>query len=378
MPEKLAQLMRDEADAMRVPAPTPETILRAGRGVRRRRQLLQATGTLAVLGAVVAAGLTVIPRNSTELTAQQRFDRAAPAAAYSEYGAFSAGKVVYVGNHRVKFDQLIKAIYYTSEGVLVRAGRSAATDSAGPSRYTLIRPDGSVTNVALRMGDRVAGTDPDSPNVAYAAPTGDPERWDMVVMNVVTGKQVASTTVTGKFTWGGWEAPPMDLQGSRMWAHFDDGWLEYDWHTGATRMVPGTNRTFETAHGRYVVQNRTQWTVHDFVSGDQVSQLRVTPDTYGFFSPDGRYLRFSDQMAVIGEDATKAPRPKFFDVTTGRTHSISRVAEQYGWTPDGKTLVVDARKDSVTVCNPGSGSCETVHLAIADRAVKLGGEPYES
>jgi hypothetical protein len=105
----------------------------------------------------------------------------------------------------------------------------------------------------------------------------------------------------------------------------------------------------------------------------------MTKDDYGFFSPDGRYLRTFDQMAgVLRDENEPPPAPTVFDVESGTSHELERSAESYGWTPDGKVLIVDARRDALTTCDAASGSCATVHLAIENHAVKLGGVSYES
>ena len=380
MTEQITSLLREESRALTVPEPDTGAILRAGRRRRRLRSVGPVAVTLVVVGVLVAASLVLRPgAKERGLTPQQRFDAASPTVAYDGYGAFSSGNVVYVGNHRVKFEDRIKALYYTSAGVLVRAGRSQYTDSSGPSRYTLIRPDGKISSVPLKMGDRVPGTDIDSPNVAYAAPTADPKRWDLVVTDVTTGREVARTTVTGKFTWGGWEAPPVALHGDRIWAHFDNGWLEYDLSTRASRMVPGTEHVYETAHGRYAAVGPKAWTMREVESGAVISKLPMTKDDYGFLSPDGRYLRTFDQMSgMLADENEKPPAPTLFDVDSGTPHKLSRSADQYGWTPDGKVLIVEASRDALTTCDAVSGSCETVKLPIENHAVKLGGNSYES
>lgn len=304
---------------------------------------------------------------------------AAPAPAYDTYGAFSTGRTVYIGNHQVTFDEKIKAMYYTSEGVLVRMGKVDYTDAAGPSHYTLIRPDGSHTSIDLQMGDRVVATDPDSPNVAYAEPTGD--RWSFVVVNLVTGKEVARTTVDGAFTWGGWEAPPVTMAGHRMWALFDAGWMEFDWDSGATRMVPGTKGdSLYMAHGRYVEydeQTPKEWIVKDFVTGGIVRRIPITASDFGALSPDGRYARFINGMNLMNGEPTPDP-VRFVTVDTGKTLELPEGVD-YGWTPGGNAFAVDAKNDRLTVCDPGTGKCDRIDLEISDSGkVKLGGLPYES
>jgi hypothetical protein len=390
-------VMRDEAARLR------STVLDAARStpdgsyaavlprIRRRRTLARLTAAAAVL-AVVGAGLSLtLGGTAPASAAQERFTNAAAAPAYDTYGAFSTGKTVYIGNHQVTFDEKIKSMYYTSEGVLVRMGRVDYTDDDGPSHYSLIRPDGSHTSIDLRMGDRVVATDPGSPNVAYAEPTD--KRWSFVVINLVTGDEVARTTVDSAFTWGGWEAPPVTMAGHRMWALFDAGWMEYDWKSGKTRFVPGTrNAPLEAAHGRFFQpadRPATGWVLRDFVSGEtlQTVPLReMRDDDMGMvpsptLSPDGQFIRIDDTYTSYDDkdNLLHGPGPfQFVDVDSGEVVDLDR-SGPLGWTPGGNTLEVDAKNDRLTVCYPTTGTCDRIDLPISGSGkVKLGGASYES
>jgi hypothetical protein len=369
--------------------PRPIVVARIPR--RRRRTLIRVVVAAAVLG-VVATGLTItLDGGSPASAAQERFVRAAAAPAYDTYGAFSSGRTVYIGNHHVTFDEKIKAMYYTSEGVLVRMGKVAYTDAKGPSHYVLIRPDGSHTSIDLRMGDRVVATDPDSPDVAYAEPTGD--RWSFVVVNLVTGKEVARTTVSGAFTWGGWEAPPVTMAGHRMWALFDAGWMEYDWESGRTRLVPGTRHAIlEAAHGVFLQappRGQARWGVRDFGTGRTLRTVRVRaedPDDLDpvpspVISPDGRFLRLATHYTGFDEHdrLIQPPGPyRFVSIDTGAVVDLKQDGP-LGWTPGGNTLQVDAKADRLTVCSPPTGRCDHIDLPISGSGkVKLGANSYES
>jgi hypothetical protein len=353
--------------------------------IRRPRTLLRVAVAAAAL-AVVATGVSLTLEGGRPASAaQQRFVGAAPAPAYETYGAFSSGSTVYIGNHQVTFDEKIKSLYYTSEGVLVRTGRVAYLDDSGASHYELIRPDGSHTGIDLRMGDRVVATDPQSPNVAYLEPTGD--RWSFVVIDLVTGSEVARKTVGGAFTWGGWEAPPVTMAGTRVWGLFDAGWVEYDWKTDATRTIPGTEgASLDAAHGRFALYNdvdRRDWEIKDFLTSDTV---RTIPSrdirNGGSFSPDGRFVRLSGSWGAYDGDSGKLverPGPsRFLSIATGEIVSIPG-RHFYGWTPGGNTLSVDAKNDRLTVCSPSTGKCDRIDLPISGNGkVKLGGTSYES
>ena len=388
---------RDEASRLRsnvltaAMSETGSTYVAVLPRVRRRRTLARLTAAAAVL-AVVGGGLSLtLGGSSPASAAQERFTSAAAAPAYDTYGAFSSGTTVYIGNHQVTFDEKIKAMYYTSEGVLVRMGNVDYTDDSGPSHYTLIRPDGSHTSVDLRMGDRVVATDPGSPNVAYAEPTGN--RWSFVVVNLVTGKEVARTTVDGPFTWGGWEAPPVTMTGHRMWALFDTGWMEYDWETGATRMIPGTKgAVLEASHGHFLQptnRDETHWVLRDFASGKTLQTMKLIPaadDDMGLvpapkLSPDGRFIRLDSHYTGYDDKGNliQGPGPfQFIEIDSGKIVDLDR-SGAVGWTPGGNTLEVDAKHDRLTVCYPATGTCDRIELPISGEGkVKLGGLPYES
>jgi hypothetical protein len=385
MTERLSTLLASEAESVEVPEARPDLIIRRARATRLRRRATRGVVGLAA-AAIVAAGVGLVNVDNdrgTPASAQARFENAAAAPAYGTYGAFAAGSTVYIGNHKVQFDEKIKSIYYTSEGILVRMGKKAYLDEPGPSHYTLIHPDGSTKKIDLRMGDRVPATDPQSPNVAYLEPTG--ARWSFVVVDLRTGREIARQTVTGSFTWGGWEAPPATMAGDRVWGLFDEGWREFDWRSGETRLVPGTRgAAFETAHGRYIAQPGPQglkWDVVDFASGATVRTVSVKRggDYFPTFSPDGHYLRISGYVTYNEKGGlAMAPAPsEFLDLETGRTQTLAG-HDLYGWTPDGNTLSVDAKKDRITVCDPSDGSCDKIDLEIGAGAIKLGGALYES
>jgi hypothetical protein len=385
MVERLSTLLHEEATATPVPLADVDRIMRSGRRFRRRRRLTEGVAVAATVGAVVTVGMAVVTDSAGTPEVRETFQAASATAAFEDYGAFSIGSTVYVGNQEVSFDQKIKALYYTSEGVLVRMGAKAETDTGGKSLYVLVAPDGSTRAIDLHMGDRVPGTDPGSPYVAYAAPNGD--RWDLVALDLRTGEEAARVTVQGKFTWGGWEAPPVTTAGTRMWALFDDGWREFDWSNGTTRLVPGTaNAPLDAAHGRYALHDdgrQIDWLVKDFATGSLVATVPMDPaNNVGSLSPDGRFVRLDGGASAVWDGETgkliEPPAPsRFYSVASGKIVSLpARVF--YGWTPDGHTLSVDSERDQVTVCDPATGDCDRIDLKIGSGKVKLGGLSYES
>ncbi len=222
MTERLSTLLHEEATDLDIPVPEVPVVLHRGRGLRRRRRVTTATAVAAVLvliGGGIATALTI--------SGTDRAQDPLPTGSFGSTGAFSVGQRLYLGGREIAWDEPIKALYYTSAGVVVRSGEEEFTDSAGPSHYTLVAPDGEQTPVEINAGDRILGFEPDSTHVAYAEPDG--KAWDVVVQDVVTGEELSRSSVTGTFTWGGWEAPPVALDGDWVWVHFDDGWLEVGW-----------------------------------------------------------------------------------------------------------------------------------------------------
>jgi hypothetical protein len=398
MTERLTALLHHEADNEVVPIPDTGGILARARGMRRRRRVGEATAAVVVCSVLAAIGLLgVRPHSSSD--AQERYAAATAEKAYRAYGAFAVGPTVYIGNHEVNFQDKIKSLYYTSLGVVVRHGDQASTDAPGPSRYELIRPDGTHTDLDLQLGDRIPGTSPDSPYFTFARPAGGEARpasettaWQLVAVDLRTGKEVAVKQITGAFTWGGWAAPPVATDGERMWALLDAGWVEFDWSTGTTHLVAGTrNDPVYAGGGHYVVQTDAQtanggdastWEIRSFYD----PQMSFPVDLRGrvaWLSPDGQVVRVDKAMASFGQDGKVLDYPgpsQFIDLATGKSISIPG-KRFYGWTPDGDAFSVDPQQNEITVCNTRTGACEAIHRDIRDGnpgRLKLGGALYES
>lgn len=372
MTETLKELLHDEATRVDVPPLHTDALMQRGRVIRRRRR---AVVGLAALGLLAAAGggtaVTVAALRSSEDAVTFSSTR------YQEEGALSVDAELYVAGEHVPFDESVKSFLYTSVGTVVRSGTSPWTDDADVDHYTLVRPDGSRRQVDLTTNDRVVSTEPDSTHLAYADPNGD--RWDLVVMDLETGKELARTTVTGTFTWGGWEAPPVALDGDLVWVHFDSGWTELDWRTGAVREVPGTQRVYEVANGRYAVQRADGWwAVRSMETGEQLARLHLPELWYGMFSPDGSRVKFFDQEAgAPGND--DGPPAFVYDLETGKRTPLTGMPWDYGWTPDGDLLTIE--DGDVRTCAVPGGTCLPTGLSLdvgKDSVVKLGGNAYES
>ena len=212
----------------------------------------------------------------------------------------------------------------------------------------------------ITLPDRVVGTEPDSTHLAYAEPNGD--RWDVVVIDVTDSRELARTTAIGG-NWGGWEAPRTVLDGSLVWTHVDDGWVEVNWETGEQRQLPGTAEgVYELAGGRYAVQGKQLWTVRSTSDGALLQTIATTPDTYAFFSPDGRYLRFWDQSSPYDQE------PFLLDVETGERVDLPREMRlaTFQWAPNGELIVIHEKSRTVETCEPASAQCRPVDMSLAD------------
>jgi hypothetical protein len=367
MSERFSAVLHDEARAIAVPPPPTGAVLARARLARRRRRTTVAASAAFTVAAVT--GGTFLVSSQLDRSDEVTFS----VDSYREQGALAVDGKLYVAGRRVPFERAVKSFSYTADGVVVRSGTSPWTDDADVDHYTLVKADGSRTELDLETNDRVVATEPDSNRLAYAEPTSD-GRWAVVVTDLDTGADLSRTVLGGRFTWGGWEAPPVALDGDLVWVHFDGGWSEVDWRTGEVRQVPDTRNVFEIANGRYASVLDGQWTIRSIQDGSTVSVIDVGNNGYGFFSPDGRYLRFFDQRAFNG----KGWEPFFYDADTAQRAPVPPERD-LGWTPDGDVLALGA-DGNVRICQVG-GDCQPSGLTVEvkkDSVVKLGGNDYES
>jgi hypothetical protein len=327
---------------------------------------------LAVLGVVGTGSVIAADQRSDDSPNVVELDPAV--AAYVHGGAYAVGSTIHFGDtddYSVTLPEKVKSLYYTSVGVVVRTGNNAGSDDPGPSHYTLVTPSGDVSQLDLDLGDRVPSTDPTSPYLAYGDADGD--GWAVVLRNVETDTVAARVPVPGDFTWGGWRAPPVALSGDRIYVVMDDATYAVDWSSGDATSIdrlPGASYP-DISGGHAATSTKTETTVFDVATGEDLLTIPHTGYGYVTFSPDGRYL-----MSVV--DATvSGPEPfDVYDVSTGDHATIDQASWDFGWTPDGHLLKVQG--DQVTTCEPISGDCDTVDVDNGPGEVKLGGQTYES
>jgi hypothetical protein len=298
-------------------------------------------------------------------------DPARAAEAFASEGAFALGRDLYIGDQHLRWPESVKAIYYTSAGIVVRSGGSSDTNE-GESHYELVTPTGERTriNVDVGVGDRIAGFEPDSSRFAYA--TQDDGRLEVVVRDVVADRELARVTVLDHPVETGWEAPPASIDGDLVWVRTDPGWTEVNWRTGEVRRVPGTEDTYELQNGRYAVQRGEVWEVRAMADRSLVGEVHLNKGWYAFFSPDGSLMR-SFPNDTRSHDET--PPAWVHDVASGIRFKHAGAGYDIGWTPDGHLMVLDGHE--VRTCEPMAELC-TVRAFDGDGTVRLGGSPYES
>ena len=201
---------------------------------------------------------------------------------------FSVGTTVYLdGGSRTATidDKAIKSMYYTSAGVVVRHGNNNYSDGGGPMRFSLVAPDGTVRPLDVTFEETVPSTDPDEPYLAYADEVDDVVQ--VVVLDVRDGSEAARVPVPDAKTWGGWEAPPVSLDGDLVYVGTDDVQRVVDWRTGEVSTTDAVGPGYPTVRdGHAVTYDGRSSSVVDVSDGSVI----VTADKNEFLmmSPDGQ------------------------------------------------------------------------------------------
>jgi hypothetical protein len=354
MPDRLTALLQEQADNVPVPIAPAGDVIALGRSRRRRRRAACIAVGLSTLVTAVAIAAVAVPTGNSDNVLEP-----ADVIGLNEWGAVAVGRDVYVGDAHVRWDEDITAMYYTSEGVVVRSN----------GEYSMIRADGETSAISIDIPDRIPGFEPDSTRFAYALESGS--ALEIVVHDAATDKELARVAVPKSATWGGWEAPSVAIDGGVVWMHLDSGWVEADWHTGKYRQVPGTRRTHELANGRYAVQSGDTWSIRDMADSSVVGTVDLRRGWYAFFSPDGRFLRSFPNMTVPEKWS-----PEIHDPAAGTKVVLDDPGDDFGWTPEGDLLVVG--EDQLRVCSATSGKCRTRAFDRGHGDLRIGGNPYES
>ncbi|WP_299051962.1 hypothetical protein [uncultured Nocardioides sp.] len=367
MTEPLTRLLHRVGEDLDAPPPPATAVLERGRGLRRRRTAVLSAGVSVAVVAVLT-GAMLLPGGDTD----RAVDPVAPSGPTLDGVTFAVGNQVYLdgGEKVVEIDdRAVKSLYYSSAGVLVRHGNNTASDGGGPQRFTLIRPDGTLSPVSVETEENAHGVDPDQPYLAWTEVVES--GVEVVVHDVDTDTEVARLPVQGRFTWS---PPPVALDGDTVYVGGrpgnDPALLAVDWRTGE---VAESDRTayFPEPRKERTIEYDGRPAVVDLASGE-VLHTASSRDSFLTLSPDGRLVAESgfDERAFEDLDATVV------DLDSGAEFGMP--GSQVGWSTSGQPFVVGA--DEVTVCDGTSGDCltEELDLGRGQPQVQLGGRTYES
>lgn len=375
--------LRDEAQRLDTPDVDAAAVIGRGRRLRRRRrgaQGLVAAAVVGVLGLTYAGVGSIGDRDA----AAPGFTSSGAIAGAQEWAIASGSTVHLASGGTVTVPGKVKSLYYTSAGVLVRTGLTSSTDEA-ISNYWLVGRDGTVQDFRLSLGDRVPSTDPTLPYIAYAEAGADDEHWRVVLRDVRTGEVAHAVPVDGRFSWGGWVAPPVSLTGDHVLVGLDEATLDVDWRTSEVSQAEALPRsTMPTARaGRELVtrqdvvddQMRGSARVVDVETGETLLRLEYG-DMYPALSPDGRHvLVLPTRMCEQGGGCSfEEKTATVYDVDAGTQRQVDITGDAAGWTADGD--LVQYGDGEVTVCD--EKDCTSTPVDVDDKDLRVAGSLYES
>jgi hypothetical protein len=398
MTDRLSALLHDGADHVDVPRAPATQILSRGRSLRRRgRAVRMGIGVAAVLVAATSTAL-LLPDRAPE----DHVSVLAPAVPIDPDGwAVAQGSTIHLGSGATStVPGKVKALYYTSAGVMARTGRTSTTDAADSS-YFVLDGDGKVRDFALDLGDRKPGTDPSLPYLAYSVKGDDATHWELVLRDVRTGKVATRIPYEGAFTWGGWVAPPVALSGDYAYVGVDDATLAIAWRTGEVKPAAGLakSRMPTVAGGRQFVepvidydslsQEEMQaldsqpqtYRVLDAETGKELRKITFSGDVFPRLSSDGRHVLLSPMGycdSKTDECHYEKPTADVISVDTGASREFNGLTYGgYGWSPDGKLLLVSGTE--VRACDGDTGACKTTPVTIdGSGSFRISGNDNES
>jgi hypothetical protein len=296
-----------------------------------------------------------------------------PTGEAADLGAlFASGDTLYLdrGATRVRLSEVVQATYYSSAGVLLRTNETGASDGGAPFHFALVRPDQTVTTLALTLGEVVPSTDARLPYLAYAR-TDDGGGIQVVVHDLSTDQELASVDVPGLEWSGGWEAPPVSLDGDFVYVAGDEVTTVVNWRTGEVGTTDRVQPGWPLAGGRAMVKTGGTLEVVDIATGVALVRLTDFDAPWGSISPDGRWAMLYDQMTEDQFDV--------YDLERGTHVTIDGPPWDYGWTAGGDLYGVVG--SALRECESGTGRCTEHALpdgtTLGDQVV-LGGKTYES
>ena len=398
MTDQLLDHLRRHAADETVPELDLEDVIGRGRRLRRRRSVARRSFVTLVLGAVVGSIVLVGVRgeNSPDvgLTVTSRLDESDTrlvSAAYRTGGAFSRGDTLWFSDpdYSVDLGVTIQLMYYTADGVIA----GVTDDDAGTARrgYVYVGTDGTVRRLHL-PGKVVPGADAQADRFAYVTKRGPGYR--IHVVQASTGQELTTRDFEARYTWAGWDVPPVGLTGDYVVVGVDGAQRVINWRTGRrVADVPGVQ--LPSTGGGHALGSDLGWTTYRV--GDS-ARLRSTKDLAVYsptdedlppwanneLSPDGRYVQTTNTFVSYDEkkrfvgvtDAATGrtisdPRVYVTEVATGHRISLPGHAQTYGWTPDGRLIRVEG--STITTCDAGSGDCTSRRIEVGPGTIRMAG-----
>jgi hypothetical protein len=377
MTERLSQLLHDEAAHLTTPPPDPAATLIEGRRLRRRQRITAGVAAAAVAAVVVTTAgfvaMSGIGDSSREVAP------AGPAQAEQAPAAYGVGSEVHVGDTVATVPDTVHSLHYTSLGVLVRSNpNDGASDGSGPESLTLVRWDGSTTDLGTIPEGVGPATDPEQDVYALAEARGD--GFVAVVRDAATGEVVDEVPLPD-LPPSYWEVPPLALDDDTLYVGYRKETVAVDLTTDEVTTVDGLSGGIpDVTAGRSVTGNEGSMEVLDVATGETLLTVELEGYAFGSLSPDGRFLRVTQEEGIDAEGNFVEPKDVItvYDVATGAEQEFEG-AYSWGWTADGGLF--QAAGDTLRTCEVASGTCEQQPISPAlprQAELRFGGQVYES
>jgi hypothetical protein len=393
--DALEDALRFKAEHTEIPPLDIDDVLAHG---RRRRSIRRRAATVAgVTGAAVVAVVAVASwlggTGDAESTAEVDDEVAASPrgdpslALYTQIGPYVTGRTLHVGDATVTLDPGLSGLYPTRIGAVVKldsedvdgaSGAGGSRDAGGPgdaggsgdgasigSRVVFVGTDGETRELGTTGFDTVIGTDPATTFVAFSQPAQGARRsYDVVVVDVRDGSEVARTTFTGR-PWAGWDTPATSLAGDTVYLQAQKGWLSWEFRAGDEVVPIGYEPGSEVAGG-VLATGSLERPVRFIRLGD--GEVLSTYDArheeeWIELSHDGSHGIIYNVMAM--------PDWLVIDTTTGDVTTLPPVDSSLRavtWAPTGDLVLwsgVEEHSD-VRTCSPETGQCDQVDGVVLD------------
>jgi hypothetical protein len=365
MNDRIHDLLVREADGLDIPAPPTRAILAAYKTARRRRRVITGLGAVAavtVLG--VAANFAAGALTSDDASGQF----AGTGGARGEEVAYAqiAGYLDTEGRfHEINVPaegiSKVWSLSYSSEGLVATHENEDAFMA-----YSLVAPDGSVTETAIDPVKDGAGSasDPDEPYLAVVRMRQG--KVTVVVHDLAADREVAHVAVA-ESAYPGEKYHQFQVSYSDGQVYVrelggDSGtngpWYVVDWRSGDVRQAPELADAISVEGGRAVLAPGGDETaprqIVDLVSGDsvlEISRHSVPVDVQ--LAPDGRH-------ALVKTWLDEGIEVEMHVLATGERHRLPELSSP-AWS-EGSDIAFQIDRDGRLVTCDLSGQCDRTKI----------------